>query len=249
MEMQFSYWKELLRNTVFSLILFLVVLCGATWLERLFDMVGTILKWDESSFIMSIPASICGVAYILTVRNPNNYLGFFMGMAMAILLAGQFYLLGNYDLVVLYIAVFVPIYIVSYRRWKRESGYGKDSEIMPTFLTFRQNTVTILLMLGLLIINYILTTCLIFHDGILDNPIVKFLSSTMIVTSIGANYWMIYKKVDTWIYWVLYSVAGLALNIIQANVFSLVLFLLFLIINSGVLIVWIRLVNKSGGRN
>lgn len=80
----------------------------------------------------------------------------------------------------------------------------------------------------------------IYHEPILENIAVKLLSGLLISSSFLANYWLIYRKTDSWIYWFIYSVAGIGLFIILGNVFSIVLFTFFLVINSMAGIAWIK---------
>ena len=41
--------------------------------ESLIDSLrGVLLQWQDPAFIVGIPASVVGVAYVLTIRNPKN---------------------------------------------------------------------------------------------------------------------------------------------------------------------------------
>ncbi|MBR4431794.1 MAG: hypothetical protein IKS76_01175, partial [Paludibacteraceae bacterium] len=51
---------------------------------------------------------------------------------------------------------------------------------------------------------------------------------------------LIYRKTDSWIYWLIYSLAGIALFIIINNIFSIVLFIFFLVINGMAGLAWIK---------
>jgi nicotinamide riboside transporter PnuC len=51
---------------------------------------------------------------------------------------------------------------------------------------------------------------------------------------------LIYRKNDSWLYWFIYSVAGIVLFIVLGNIFSLVLFCFFLVINSMAGVAWIK---------
>jgi hypothetical protein len=83
------------------------------------------------------------------------------------------------------------------------------------------------------------------HDGLTDNMPVKILNGLLISSSFLANYWLIYRKTDSWIYWFIYSVAGIGLFIILGNVFSIVLFTFFLVINSMAGLAWIKGTSKE----
>ena len=98
-----NLWRALGRNFCISIVLFGAFL-GLLWLvELLFPaMKGQLLHFDNTAWIVGIPASIVGVAYILTVRDPQNFTGFFAGIVMSALLGVQFTLQGNYDSTFLY---------------------------------------------------------------------------------------------------------------------------------------------------
>ena len=66
------------------------------------------------------------------------------------------------------------------------------------------------------------------------------LNGLLISASFLANYWLIYRKTDSWVYWFIYSIAGIGLFVILGNVFSIVLFTFFLVINSAAGIAWIK---------
>ena len=74
---------------------------------------GVRLQWDSAAFIVGIPASVVGTAYVLTIRNPQNYTGFLGGIVMAVLLGTQFALQGNYDLTFMQIGIFIPFMLLS----------------------------------------------------------------------------------------------------------------------------------------
>ena len=66
------------------------------------------------------------------------------------------------------------------------------------------------------------------------------LNGLLISSSFLANYWLIYRKTDSWIYWFIYSIAGIGLFIFLGNAFSIVLFTFFMVINSMAGIAWIK---------
>jgi len=61
-------WKALGRNFIISIILFGALL-GLLWLAEIIFPSVTLLKWHEMAWVVGIPASIIGVAYILIVRD------------------------------------------------------------------------------------------------------------------------------------------------------------------------------------
>ena len=90
-----SLYKALCLNTAISIIIFAVLFLLLWLAETIFPSL-TLLKWHDTAWCVGIPASVIGVAYVLTVRDPENYTGFYPGILMSLLLALQFFLQGNY---------------------------------------------------------------------------------------------------------------------------------------------------------
>ena len=71
-----ALWRALGRNTIISIILFGALLGLLYLAEMLFpSLQGQLIQFDSAPWVVGIPASIIGVAYILTVRDPQNYTG------------------------------------------------------------------------------------------------------------------------------------------------------------------------------
>jgi len=247
--MKKTLFIELARMSLLSIAIF-AALFGVLYLVELFvpSMQGVLLQWNSPAFVVGIPASICGVAYVLTIRNPRNYTGFYLGIVMAILLAVQFYFQGNYDLVVLYACLFAPFILASLLRWRRATLHPSDNQEDTeeiAFLNMRPFLITIALHILIIAADYALITLVLNHDGWADQVCLKLLSGAMISTAVMANFWMIYKKNDAWINWVLYSLVGIAFYIMINNAFSLILFVVFLLVNGQAMIVWIRDTKKE----
>jgi nicotinamide mononucleotide transporter PnuC len=206
--------------------------------ELIFPSV-TLLKWHDPAWVVGIPASIIGVAYILTVRDPQNYTGFYAGIIMSVLLGIQFILQGGYDSAFLFFMVFIPFQMMSIYKWSRNKEDGGAS-FEPKFLDTPRLIMSIAMMAVITVGDTILASYAIYHEPIFDNLTVKLLSGLLISSSFLANYWLIYRKTDSWIYWFIYSAAGIGLFIILGNIFSIVLFTFFLVINSMAGIAWIR---------
>lgn len=236
-------WRALGRNTLLSILLFGGLL-GLLWLAELVFPSLTLLKWHETAWCVGIPASVIGVAYILTIRDPHNFTGFFAGIVMSLLLGVQFLLQGQLDSTFLYFFVFVPFQMMSIYKWSRKKDDGGAS-FEPKFL----DTPRFWLSVGLFVIitlgDYVLATYAFSKDGLTDNIAVKLFNGVLISSSFLANYWLIYRKTDAWIYWILYSVAGIGLFIMLGNVFSIVLFLFFLVINGSAGIAWIKMTKRE----
>lgn len=236
---------ELFRMTCWSLLIF-GILFFVLWLIETFcpGQSGRFLHWTDPAFVVGIPASILGTAYVLAIRNPKNYIGFYPGVLMALLLSLQFFFQEQYDLVFLYLCVFIPFQIMALLAWRKDffksaAADEEDKPLEPAFINGRQSLVTHLLCLLIVVVDYVAVT-LTGGDGWTDNMAVKLFGALTIATSFFANYWMIFKKNDAWLCWVLYSVASIALFVLLGNPFSLVLFCVMLVVNASAQLAWLR---------
>jgi hypothetical protein len=66
----------------------------------------------------------------------------------------------------------------------------------------------------------------------------------MIASSTLANFILIYQKIDAWLWWTVYALAGMMFYAFIGNAFSFVLFTVFLLVNGGAGIAWIKLKNR-----
>lgn len=231
-------WLALGRNTIISIVLFAALL-ALLWVAELIFPSVTLLRWHDAAWVVGIPASIIGVAYILTVRDPKNYTGFFAGIVMSILLGIQFILQGGYDSAFLFFCIFIPFQMMSIYKWSRAKDDGGAS-FEPKFLDTPRMIMSLFIILFVTLGDYLLATFAISKDGLLDNMVIKIFNGLLISSSFLANYWLIYRKTDSWLYWILYSVAGIGLFIIIKNPFSIVLFTFFLVINGLAALAWIK---------
>jgi nicotinamide riboside transporter PnuC len=231
-------WRALGRNFIISIILFGALL-GLLWLAEMIFPSVTLLKWNDPAWVVGIPASIIGVAYILTVCDPQNYTGFYAGILMSILLGIQFILQGGYDSAFLFFIIFIPFQMMSIYKWSRKKDDGGAS-FEPKFLDTPRLILSVFMLVFITLGDYMLATYAFQRNGLLDNCLIKLLSGLLISSSFLANYWLIYRKTDSWIYWIIYSLAGIGLFIIIRNPFSIVLFTFFLVINSTAGIAWIK---------
>lgn len=236
-------WRALGRNFIISIILFGALL-GLLWLAEVVFPSVSLLKWHDPAWVVGIPASIIGVAYILTVRDPQNYTGFYAGIIMSVLLGIQFILQGGYDSAFLFFMVFIPFQMMSIYKWSRNKEDGGAS-FEPKFLDTPRLIMSIAMMVVITAGDMILASYAIYHEPLLDNLTIKLLSGLLISSSFLANYWLIYRKTDSWIYWIIYSLAGIGLFIILGNIFSIVLFCFFLVINGMAGIAWIKGTKKE----
>ena len=236
-------WQELGKQTLLSIGIFsalFLILYIVEWAMP--SLSGVLLQWHDPAFVVGIPASVIGVAYVLTIRNPKNYTGFAGGMVMAVLLAIQFFLLGNFDLVILQLAVFFPFLLISFIRWRRQtlSLSAADQPFYPEWLPLGQRLISLLLLAAIVLADYALTTLVIQHNAWSDNIVLKLVGGLMIASSTLANFILIYQKIDAWLWWVVYALAGMIFYALIGNAFSFVLFSVFLLVNGGAGIAWMK---------
>lgn len=245
--LQKSLWTEFSKRMLVSVVIFVALFLILYMVEWMFPSVeGMLLQWNNPAFVVGIPASVIGVGYVLTIQNPKNYIGFYGGIIMSLLLAWQFMLLQEWSLTILYIVVFVPFMIFSMVSWRKKTvqSVGDDKKSFPTWLTSKDQLRNLLILIGIVALDSGLITdfkVIVQADGLL----LQIMSSLMIGSSILANYWLIYQKIDAWLWWVVYSLAGMVLYALIGNAFSFVLFTVFLIVNTGAGIAWIKFRKKN----
>ena len=240
-------WRETGTNSLIAIVLFGALL-GVLYVAELLipELAGKLLFFNQPAFCVGIPASIIGVAYILSIKNPANYTGFYLGVGSSALLGVQFYLNGLFDLTFLYFVVFIPFQIMAIMSWKKGSKTQKEEVFAPEFLNMSTMLITLFAFLAIIVVDYLFATFVMYGDGLCENVVAKIISGSMIAASVLANYWLIYKKNDSWLYWLVYSVAGMLLAVVvTSNIFSLVLFTFFLVINGVATIAWIKATPKE----
>ena len=241
--MKQALWKELGKQLLISVGIFsalFLILYIVEWVVPSFS--GVLLQWHDPAFVVGIPASVIGVAYVLTIRNPQNYTGFVGGIVMAVLLAVQFFLLRSYDLVILQLAVFIPFMLMSFVRWRRQtlSLSASEQPFYPEWLPLGLLLISLLVLVVIIIADYALATLVIQHNSWSDNIVLKLIGGLMIASSTLANFILIYQKIDAWLWWVVYAIAGMIFYALIGNAFSFVLFAVFLLVNGGAGIAWVK---------
>ena len=71
--MKKTLWQELGKRTLLSLGIFsalFLILYIVEWAVP--SLGGVLLQWHDPAFVVGIPASVIGVGYVLTIRNPQN---------------------------------------------------------------------------------------------------------------------------------------------------------------------------------
>ena len=240
-------WRETGANSLIAIVLFGALL-GVLYVAELLipELAGKLLFFNQPAFCVGIPASIIGVAYILSIKNPANYTGFYLGVGSSALLGVQFYLNGLFDLTFLYFVVFIPFQIMAIMSWKKGSKTQKEEVFAPEFLNMSTMLITLLAFVAIIVVDYLFATFVMYGDGLCENVVAKIISGSMIAATVLANYWLIYKKNDSWLYWLVYSVAGMLLAVVvTSNIFSLVLFTFFLVINGVATMAWIKATPKE----
>ena len=242
--MKQTLWKQFATQILISIGIFsalFLILYIIEWLAP--SLAGALLRWHDPAFVVGVPASVIGVAYVLTIRNPKNYTGFYGGILMALLLSVQFYLQGNLDLVFLQLVVFIPFMLSSLLRWRKLALQPQqtDKPFVPEWLPRRLQWLSCLVLLAVVLGDYVLATLVIQQDGWGENILIKLMGGVMIASSTLANFILIYQKIDAWIWWALYALAGVVLYVLIGNLFSIVLFVVFFAINGSAGIAWIRL--------
>lgn len=231
---------ELGHKTLFSCGIF-VVLFAALWLVELLvpAMKGRLLAWSPA-FIVGIPASILGVAYVLTITNPKNYIGFYVGVIMSLLLGLKFWLAGQYDLLFLYICVFIPFQVKSLLNWRKSTLNPSEeaSALRPRYLGYKAFAIEISVAALIVVADYFFAKY-IMHTGLPTAGIIC--AGITIASSFFANLLLIYQTNDAWMWWVVYSLSSLALFIIAFDPFMIVLNVAFLIVNGSAHIAWIKM--------
>jgi len=231
MENNKQLWLSLAKNIIIAILLTATLMLAM----RVFNIE---INFDKV-LILSIIATVSGVAYLLTIRNPQNYLGFYLGIASSVCLGAQFAFLGGYDLTFLYFAVFIPFQYAAIVNWKKKSLQNTDNKpFNPKFLPLKKQLFFFIILLVIIFIDYIFATKIIKNQPFFEDILIKLAFATMISSSILANYLMIGKWIDTWLYWLLYSVSAIFSAIIIQNHFNLLLFIFFLIINTITFMSW-----------
>ena len=251
--------RETIRKTLYSVGIF-AALFVVLWVVELLGFVepGRLLQWSNAAFVVGIPASILGVAYVLIITNPKNYMGFYLGVVMSVLLGVKFYLQDQLDLLFLYIVIFIPFQLKSLIEWRRntlalsggtissndsgDSGLTMEkSELRPRYLDWRGFALEMLGALLMVVADFVFVYYYRHKVSFFEAWPVTLAAGVTIAASFFSNFLMIYQTNDAWMWWVVYSVASVVLFVLCFDPFMLVLNLAFLVINGSAHIAWIRM--------
>jgi nicotinamide riboside transporter PnuC len=234
---KYKMWKTTITNLFIALLLLtgLFVLICFLKIEIVFDNV----------LFFSILSTITGVCYILTIRNPEYYTGFYFGIVSSACLGVQMALLGNLDQTLLYLAVFVPCQTSSLINWRKKyfTKTGKE-KFVPEFSPFKMQMLYLLIFIVLTVADFVFMSKFLPKYNSLDfwaKVGEKSVFAVMVSSSILANFLLIGKRMETWLCWVIYSGLAVISAVIVKNSFNLLLFIFFLVINTLCFISWLQL--------
>ena len=122
----------------------------------------------------------------------------------------------------------------------------KNQDVLPSWLNAKGVAFNIVFTIVIVLLDVLLVSWMA-GNGFADNLLSKVMGGLMIAASILANFWMIHKKIDTWIWWIVYTLAGMVIYVLTSNIFTFVLFLITLVLNIKAAIEWIKVMraNKS----
>lgn len=236
--------KDIIHTTMIVCILFAVLLTIFWLVEALVPTLkGEFLQWRHIDYYFSLVGSLIGVIYVLLIRNPKDYLGYLFGIAMSVCLSLQFALQGQYDLVVLYLCVFVPIQACTFVSWRKNlvtSINGQPAELHPAFMDTKHLLLTILVGIAIWFADYIIVA-LLHGDALWENVLLRTLSALMIASSCLANYLLLFQKTESWFCWVLFCIVGIVFNYLIGSYFTAIFFIVSAVVNGKALVEWVRI--------
>ncbi len=234
-------WKEAGKN--------LLIACGIFAGVILFLF---LMKLNESINPIAIVSGLLGVSYVLTVKNPANYIGFILGVLSSITLGIQFYLGNMIDWTILYFFIFVPCQIYTFYVWVKGSKTKSDKPFLPSYLSVKNTILIAGIALVLMVCDLLVANAIKGNDLTINNILptdgknlcIAIMGAAGVATSIIANLLLIRKKTDAWIYWVIFSIASVVLQLLLEDYVTLTLFVVYTIINANALIAWIKFTPK-----
>lgn len=233
--------KEVAVNVLIATLIFIGVIVLLHFLGLIVDGNGHLInRWLP----LELAAGIIGSAYVLTVKNPNNFFGFALGVVMSLLLAIQFYVESTpennmKDQTLLYCAVFIPCQLLTLVKWISASkGTSKDSKhAIPSFMGVKGLFIGIFIFIDIIVL-----------DMLVLQPsfnLANLMSACVVACSTQANFLMIRKRTDAWFYWLLFSVTGIIQMICIQNYVTLTLYIVYLFINGAACIAWCKQTPKE----
>lgn len=206
-------------------------------------LTGVLFVFEDNYQIqwMAFAGSVLSVTYILSIRNPYNYLGFIVGVVASLVLTAALWKV-DLDGALTYLCVFLPAQLYSFRLWRKRAKIAAREQMWalsaPRWQTWRERWLT--LGVGLLIMAVMSVVLRYFNP---DFGIISLLfNSLFTTTAVLGNVLLIYKLTDSRIYWVIFSMAGmgLSLSLGQNSLYFMMMFLLFTVVSIIVLVNWIK---------
>lgn len=224
--------KEVGWNTLLSIAIFTTVILFLFF-----------IGFSDSIQKIAIASGLMGSAYVLIIRNPNNYFGFIFGIISSILLGIQFYLAKSIDLPFLYFFIFIPCQAFTLYTWIRgNNSTESEKPFNPSFLSTKFFLLTLVLFLGIFFIDIFMVRKI---GGATQTLSIQIVSALVVATSTLANFLLIKKKTDSWYYWVIFSIAGIVLNILYKDYVTVTLFSVYFIINANAFYNWVKKTPKE----
>ena len=249
--MKRTLWLEFIKMLAYACLIYMALLGVSYLLEWMLPALrGELLQWHSPAFLVGIPASVIGTAYVLTIRNPKNYVGFVGGITMSFFLGAQFYLLGAYDLLFMQICIFVPFMASSLLNWRKRTLQEETTKLVaPQFLHGKPLLWTLLITVLIVVADYALITLVMQHNAWDENVLIKLVAAIMFASSVMANFWMIYQKMDAWVWWIVHSVGGMLFYILENNIFSLLYYTVCLAVNGMAFVAWMKIRRQDALHN
>lgn len=233
--------KQLITNIVIILILF-----GA--MAYCLSLAGEIKTFDLIYFIGSVLAA----AYVLTVRNPYNYMALACGAASSVIMVYSLFYV-NPNMAYTYLFIFIPCQSYSFFAWRKmfytkmiAQKQGRDDTKesgAPRFLTTPQLGI----MLLLFVVVFIIDVVVFYYAFSNTNLVLLLLNGFFFTLSVSSNLLLSRKITDAWIHWVLFSLCGIVIALYNGNIdyYLLSIFLVFLGVNAIALYKWIGFTPKE----
>ena len=214
-----TYIKETVISTLLP-----IFFCG---------MILLFLSWQNVPYnasFLEITSAVLGISFVLIIRNPNNYLGFPIGILSSLLLSLHFFQINLQATAILYL-LFIPLQFYTMINWLR-GNKKKGNSLHPSFLTrtnFLYISISIIPLSGLLMLAFRSNTIL-----------VSLIECVFVALNILSNILIIRKKTEAWFFWIISNFVGGILFTYKASYFTVLLHLVFIMLNLLALIRWTK---------
>lgn len=153
----------------------------------------------------------------------------------------------------LYSDFFEQIYflITSFYGWWLWSVKGKSNEQKDKLVISRSSNKILIftifsILVGTILMGFIIARIHLFIPALFQEPATfPYLDSFTTVMSFAATILMIYRKIESWIIWIIVDIIGIWLYFIKDVKLISLLYVIFLILAINGLITWIKLYKKN----